>query len=46
MKFIVAVGNPFDGMTLHGAFKDREEAEYWAESLNESWWELPINQTY
>jgi len=37
---ILAVGNPFDGITLYGPFEDTEQACDYAEHefANETWW--------
>jgi hypothetical protein len=36
---LVAVGNPFDGVTLHGGFKDAGERHEFTEGLrDETWW--------
>lgn len=47
--FVVASGNPFDGLMFHGPFEDSELAEMWAttECPTENWWivELePVNE--
>lgn len=33
MKYTVAIGNAFDGITLHEIFDDHESAMIWAEKL-------------
>lgn len=38
MKYVVAMGNPFDGISLHGPFDSREDAETWAEDADGDWW--------
>jgi hypothetical protein len=39
MTYTIAVGNPFDGLTLHGLFNDPEEANQFAdlEFKNQDW---------
>jgi hypothetical protein len=34
---VVAVGNPFDGITLFGPFQDETEALEWAEGTSGDW---------
>jgi hypothetical protein len=38
--FVVAVGNPFDGISLFGSFDDASEANEWADHnlKNVDWW--------
>lgn len=38
--FIVAVGNPFDGISVFGPFDDAVEANEWADAKikNVDWW--------
>jgi len=37
-KYVVVIGNPFDGLGIHGPFPSREEAEEWAEDAQNDWW--------
>ena len=30
-QYVVVIGNPFDGLTIHGSFSDLELASEWAE---------------
>lgn len=43
---VVAVGNPFDGITLHGPFVDFEAANDWGENgpnaRGQDWWSLRV----
>jgi len=43
-KFVVAKGDPFNGMELYGPFSNGDEAGDWArdEFKNETWWLLPL----
>lgn len=36
--FLVAVGNPFDGIALYGPFPDHDGAVQWAEGRHDSWY--------
>jgi hypothetical protein len=40
--YAVAVGNPFDGVTLFGPFYNSEEADEWGESVQDDWWVVEI----
>jgi len=42
--FVVAVGNPFDGISLFGSFDTAEAANEWAdrEVRNETWWVMSL----
>lgn len=42
---VVAYGDPFDGTTLHGPFKNYEDAVRWADddSCTDCWWIVDIN---
>lgn len=33
MKYLVAAGNPFDGLDFIGPFEDAEDASNWAEDI-------------
>lgn len=35
--FVVVLGNPFDGMSVHGPFPSIEEANDWGEANGEEW---------
>lgn len=35
---VVAVGNPFDGVTLYGPFGDYENEYVFCDQLKEDWW--------
>ncbi len=38
MSYVVIIGNPVDGVTLHGPFGDPEDAAAWAEwHANDNW---------
>lgn len=43
-KFVVSVGNPFDGLTLYGPFDSSEEANEWVgdEARKEEWVVVPV----
>jgi len=44
-RYVVAYGNPFDGMICFGPFDDRDEAVSHAENdidPGESWWIVPV----
>jgi len=43
--FAVAVGNPFDGISLFGPFSTGGDADKWAEGqhLQDNWWIININ---
>ena len=43
--YTIAVGNPFDGVTLYGMFEDPGSANEVAEREfpNDEWWIAPIN---
>lgn len=38
--FVVVIGNPFDGLSIHGPFDSHDDARQWAEDEgdSESWW--------
>lgn len=36
--WILAVGNPFDGLTLYHGFDNRDEARVWAETYARDEW--------
>ncbi len=40
MKTVVVVGDPINGITIYGPFKDAEDAISWAQSevTKEPWW--------
>lgn len=44
--YTIAVGNPFDGIILHGVFNTAEDANYYAEGnfTNEEWWIKEIEE--
>jgi len=38
-RFVIAAGNVFDGMTIHGTFPTGEEANEWADvTIDGDWW--------
>lgn len=37
-QFVIIIGNPIDGITIHGPFDDIEEAHEWAEENSDEWW--------
>lgn len=40
---VVAAGNPFDGMRLHGPFEAYDEANDWAErNITDDWWSVIV----
>ncbi len=44
--FIVIAGDPVNGFTYHGPFKDEDEAYSWFEMHTadyEDWWVAPLN---
>jgi hypothetical protein len=42
-KYVVVVGNPFDGMAIHGPFDEIEDANQYGEYTNEDyWWVLEL----
>ena len=43
-SFVVAIGNPFDGISLVGPFDDAEEANEWAENHARAndWWSMHV----
>lgn len=45
MRYCVAQGNPFDGVTLYGPFETSEEADDWAAANdgNFDWWIVNLN---
>lgn len=48
MKYCVAIGNPFDGMTLYGPFDDFTDAEVWAEENDnhcDEWWVVSVHSS-
>lgn len=44
--FVVLVGNPIDGMTIHGPFEDGNEAGDWAQSefQDDTWWIVEVKK--
>lgn len=36
--FVVVVGNPVDGISIHGPFDSIDEAHEWAEENSNEWW--------
>jgi hypothetical protein len=48
MEYIVATGNAFDGLRLHGPFTDSGDAEFWAqdECGNQEWTIVPVYSVY
>lgn len=44
-QYVVAKGDPFDGVTLYGPFKDYDSALEWAECNDREgeWWVVGIN---
>ena len=44
--FVVASGNPFDGLVLHGPFDSVEDANGWAETelRRETWWVMKLEE--
>jgi hypothetical protein len=38
--YVVAVGNPFDGIELYGPFKTREEVEAWTQTIDFPNWDV------
>jgi hypothetical protein len=44
MKYTVMVGNPVDGIELHGVFDTSDDANEYAEcaDFSEVWWVVPI----
>jgi|GEM_PF-2340297 len=42
--WVVAIGNPFDGLGLHGPFNDQEVANTWAENCQNDWWVVEVNK--
>lgn len=45
-KFIVVVGNPFDGMTPYGSFDDAERAGEFGERMGDTWLLLELQPAY
>lgn len=43
MKYCVAAGNPFEGLTLHGPFDTWEEANEFAASTDGDWWIVDLH---
>ena len=45
-RWIVTVGNPFDGFTIYGPFDSSDDATYWAEHNRDgdNWWLQEIKE--
>lgn len=37
-QFVIVIGNPIDGISIHGPFEDMEDAHEWAENNSDEWW--------
>lgn len=48
MRYCVAQGNPFDGVTLYGPFDTTEEADEWATANGDNldWWIVDLNSPH
>jgi hypothetical protein len=40
--FVVASGNPFDGLRLFGPFWSHQQACEWTEHMDEDWWIVKV----
>ena len=41
---VIVMGNPFDGLTIHGPFEDFDAANDWVEEqgLDDDWWAVEL----
>lgn len=46
MTQVLMVGDPFDGVTLHGPFDTHDEAADYGERrfTNDTWWVVPVTE--
>ena len=44
MKYIVAVGDPFDSINFHGPFDDFDDAEKWGDQCGMFHWILGLQK--
>jgi len=42
--WVVAQGNPFDGISLTGPFGSAEEANDYAEDIDDDWWVMEVDK--
>lgn len=42
--YIVAIGNPFDGMNVFGPFEYSEDADRWAQNVQDDYWVVWLEQ--
>lgn len=40
--FVVVTGNAFDGQSIFGPFNDAEQANEWAENVQDDWWVVEL----
>lgn len=43
-QWVVAIGNPFDGVNLFGPFDSSEAAQKWAGEPQDDWWIVEIKE--
>lgn len=42
--YVVAIGNAFDGLSVHGPFESSEEAQEWAQGYHDEWHVLLLRE--
>jgi hypothetical protein len=41
-QYVVVIGNPFDGLTIHGPFDDADQVDNYAEDCQDDWWVVTL----
>lgn len=42
-QHVVVIGNPFDGMSIHGPFDTVDDAVAYGEESGEDWWAMVLH---
>lgn len=43
-KYVIVIGNPFDGMTVVGPFDDPDTASAYGEDQEDDWWIVTLQK--